>query len=262
MKDLIKSIFLKIKNSGEEKIDAVQLKDNSWFFINGDILLKKVVYIFRTNGELLISVNGDISKAKWENLVHSTTSIVIEIKGKTTLYNIIYLTSEYFVIQKDGTEEIKVFIKQQRYLSNLPSEKDKNPVEMVFKDLNRLLNQRNLKSADKTSLERGRKSPVLIGESSKKSEYVKEKEDSKEILNSEEVYTPDTNEKFEYFNLLDDLEKIRQQKGVLTKDEEIDTIIRLQEKESELIGLDKICMHCKAINSIKNNICRACGKKK
>ena len=43
MKDLIKSIFLKIKNSGEEKIDAVQLKDNSWFFINGDILLKKVV---------------------------------------------------------------------------------------------------------------------------------------------------------------------------------------------------------------------------
>ena len=262
MKDLIKNIFLKIKDSGTEKIDASHLKDNSWFFINEDILVKKVVYIFRANGELLISKNGDITKAKWENLIHSTTSIIMEINGKTTLYNIIYLTSEYLVIQKDGTEEIKVFIKQQRYLSNLPSEKDKNPVEMVFKDLNRLLNQRNLKSADKTSLERGRKSPVLIGESSKKREYVKEKEDSKEILNSEEVYTPDTNEKFEYFNLLDDLEKIRQQKGGLTKDEEIDAIIRLQEKESELIGLDKICMHCKAINSIKNNVCRACGKKK
>ncbi|HQO90715.1 MAG TPA: hypothetical protein PLX56_00160, partial [bacterium] len=113
MKDLIKNIFLKIKDSGTEKIDASHLKDNSWFFINEDILVKKVVYIFRANGELLISKNGDITKAKWENLIHSTTSIIMEINGKTTLYNIIYLTSEYLVIQKDGTEEIKVFIKQQ-----------------------------------------------------------------------------------------------------------------------------------------------------
>ena len=147
MKEIIKNIFNKIKDSGNVKIDTSYLKDNSWFYITDEVFLKKVVYIFRSGGELLISEDGDITKAKWENLIHSTDSMLLEIDSKTSLYNIIYLTSEYLVLQKDGTEQVKVFIKQQHYTSKLPKGLNENPIEMVFNDLNASLNSNNTSRA-------------------------------------------------------------------------------------------------------------------
>ena len=262
MKNFVKNIFQKIKDTGVEKIDTSYLENNSWFFITEKILTKKIVYIFRKNGDLLISENGDITKAKWENLIHATTSIIIEINGKTTLYNIVYLTSEYLVIQKDGTEEVKVFIKQKRYISKLPVGNGQDPVEIVFKDLNFLLNDNNLKTIE-NNLGKDGEAAVLIEEKANKDISVKnvnnvdeiEKEEFEELI---EIYE---NEKFEYHDLLKELEKIKEKRGTLTKEEEVAEIIKLQEREEDLISRGKVCSHCKAISSISNNYCRACGKK-
>ncbi len=162
MKELLKSILGKIKDSGIAKIDTSYLKDNSWFYITEEVFQKKIVYIFRTNGQLLISENGDVTKAKWENLIHSTNSMLLDINDTTTLYNIIYLTPEYLVLQKDGKEETMVFIKQQRYEAKMPKGMDENPIEFIFRDLSIMLNENNSTQSYESSSEKPKKELLII----------------------------------------------------------------------------------------------------
>jgi len=274
MKEIIKNILTKIKDSGNVKIDTSYLKDNSWFSITDEVFLKKVIYIFRSSGELLISENGDITKAKWENLIHSTNSMLLEINDKTSLYNIIYLTSEYLVLQKDGTDEVKVFIKQQRYVSKLPKGLNENPIEIIFNDLNVLLNENNIhNSAQKNT--KGEIQNDSVIEEIQQNEHLNFKQNGDVFIkvnfenslklgiveNSiREQIESQENEKFKYFDLLVVLELIRENNNGLTKAQETDIIIELQEREEELIDNNKICKYCKAIDTIENDICLACGK--
>lgn len=251
IKDLIKNIFTKIQNEGIAKIDTTYLKDNSWFFLTDNLLEVKTVYIFKKNGELLISENGNIKRAKWENLIHATNSLIIEDDNESILYNIIYLTSEYFVIQKDGTEQVKVFIKQERYVSKLPKELSSNPIEYIFNDLKSLLNSKN-----KTIKE--------IPELSEKEEI---KEENETVILTEKYKREVKQEKtrdsnFEYFDILDIVANEIKQGNIRNKGEEAELIVTLQEKEEELIENGELCPNCKALNSFEGNTCRACNKKK
>lgn len=143
MKEVLANILVKIKSKGNAIADLSYLMDNSWFIITEEVITKKTIYIFRQNGELLISEDGDVSRAKWENLVHSTNSVILEINGKITLFNIVYLTSEYLILQKDGGKELRVFIKQKRYQSKIPKNFYNETIDFVYHDLNSLLNDNN-----------------------------------------------------------------------------------------------------------------------
>ncbi len=188
MKEILKKIFTKIQAQGTTIIDTTFLKGNSWFYITNEMFEAKIVYIFRSNGELLISKSGNVIKAHWENLVHSTNSLIIEIGKKATLYNLIYLTADYLILQKDGTERIEVFIKQERYDSKILKSTSTNAIDYVLSDLKQILNERNKQNIllnDQEVIQRNNKKELQSIESF--NEYENEKEDS--IIDEKEYYT-------------------------------------------------------------------------
>ena len=66
--------------------------------------------------------------------------------------------------------------------------------------------------------------------------------------------------KFDHFDILDQLDAMKKEKKGITKEEETTIILELQEKEEELIRIKKLCEFCKAIDSIVDERCVACGK--
>ncbi|MEN9906957.1 MAG: hypothetical protein RLZZ540_98 [Bacteroidota bacterium] len=79
MKTFISDIIPKIQKFSE-KLDNTTLLLNQRWVIVGDNDNNKIIYIFRQNNELLISLNGKVDKAKWEYLDKSSI-LVDTIKG-------------------------------------------------------------------------------------------------------------------------------------------------------------------------------------
>lgn len=270
MKDLLNKIFNRIKTSGSTIIDTNYLRDNSWFHVTQDINHVKTVYIFRNNGDLLVSRNGEITKAKWENLTHSTNSLIIDIADKSQLFNILYLTSEYLVIQKDGTDSIEVFIKQQRYQSKLPKELAENTIEFVFRDLNENLNQGN-----KQFIKTGISTPITksIGIESKSDAIVERprkpttkrffnlKNDSFEVVNKiqQRIESHKNTGKLEIFDYIDELNDLKERGIIKINNEETAFIIEMQRIEEILIEDGLYCMNCKSLCTMQDGICTFCN---
>jgi len=268
MTDIIKKIFRSIQNKGVNIIETINLSDNSWFYVNDELLIKKIVYIFRHNGELLISTNGEICKGTWESINHATNSIMLTIRNKSILYNIIYLSSEYLVLQQDGTETMKIFVKQERYTVNYARTKNNNPVELIFGDLYNQLNSENIRLETKNNKTENIQLPVIhtstennqvdkniirTGNSTIKGLNVNSTGGIKEISN---VYagnlitkTVDINtirnsidkgfvniKNDVYYDYLLHLEYFRGIFNGLTNSEEVDIILNLQENEEDMIS--------------------------
>ncbi len=256
MKDFVSKVLTKIKASGVSAIDVAYLKDNSWFHVNSEVLTTKTVFIFKGSGQLLISKDGDITKATWENLIHSTNSLIIEIYEKPALYNIILLTSDYLVIQKDGTENVEVFIKQQRYDTKLPKNPDDNPINIIYDDLKMLLNRRNNDLAEPDSEVKIISAPQAISTKSDLSSFDLNgivRETVSNVLNdSQSNYSyPKTVEKIEILN------KIKE-RYYLTKDDEVKFFLEMEAVEDELISEGVQCFVCKSSGDINIEICSVC----
>lgn len=250
MKELINKIFKRIKTEGSSIIDSTYLKDNSWFYVSDNILEVKKVYIFRSNRELLISENGIIIKAQWEYLYHATNSIVIDINNEAILYNILYLTSDYLVLQQDGTDLFKVFIKQERFRAKLPKEDSAKSIEFIFDDLKELLN-------DKQEL--GPSEARISYHGGAISDGVNQTNTSKspDIDLTFRKFTPDG---FKHFNILEIIKHNQRIGAIKSKEEESELIILLHKKKDDMISSGELCPDCRAENSIKNGTCLACGK--
>lgn len=76
----------------------------------------------------------------------------------------------------------------------------------------------------------------------------------------EKEYVYKTDNAYNYFSILEMLEKHKLGKIFHTKNDEANFIIKMQDYEEELIQENKLCKHCSAIDSIVYNYCRACGK--
>ncbi len=256
MKDFISQIFNKIKASGVSRVDITYLKDNSWFHVNEDVLKSKTVFIFKNGGQLLISKDGDITKASWENLIHSTNSLIIEINDKPILYNIIYLTTEYLVIQKDGTEIVEVFIKQNRYDTKLPKDPDNNPINIIYDDLKSLLNQRNVDRIENIRGEKQIPSKRTIAPHNHISSTYLMKLAKDEVNYTVNASQPDdTSVKVFDKNII--LQHIKNQYHI-TQEDEIDFFVFMEEIEEELIEKGMLCPTCKSLYTIDSETCFVC----
>ena len=102
VKQIIKNIVEKIKNSALNYVDLNLVTDKSWFLVSEENT-KKIIYIFKPNGKLILSSNGDVERANWEILIHATNSILIENDKKSELFNVVFINNDYLILQKDGT---------------------------------------------------------------------------------------------------------------------------------------------------------------
>jgi hypothetical protein len=133
MNTFIADIFPRIQKYSRKLDDLTLLTNQHWVSIDS-IDKNKTVYIFRSNNELLISINGKIEKGKWEYL--GNNSILIDKQDETYLFKHGFLDENVFALKVDSSEEYAVFVNENKYGGELNS---------MFK-VNNFLNQKYIRN--------------------------------------------------------------------------------------------------------------------
>lgn len=122
MKTFIADIIPKIQRFSQQLDNITLLTNQHWVVIDG-IQEGKSVYIFRPNGELIMSTNGRVEKAKWELL--GQNSILVDMKNESYLFKHGFFDENVLALKIDGREEYAFLLNENRYSGEL------NTVEQV-----------------------------------------------------------------------------------------------------------------------------------
>jgi len=118
MKTYLADIIPKIQRFSKQLDNLTLLTNQHWVVIDG-ILEGKSVYIFRPNGELLISTNGEVEKARWELL--GQNSILVDMKHKSYLFKHGFFDENVLALKIDGRDEYAFLLNENRYSGELNS---------------------------------------------------------------------------------------------------------------------------------------------
>jgi hypothetical protein len=104
MATYLQSLVQRLKHHSKSLSDTAGFIEIPWAFI--DDTGTKVTYIFRRQGDILVSRQGNVTRGNWEYLPQ-IQSILIQAQGKEHIYNqALLLDSSIMVLRKDGTEEL------------------------------------------------------------------------------------------------------------------------------------------------------------
>ncbi|MBR9861422.1 WG repeat-containing protein [bacterium] len=141
--EFLKTILPKANSVALKMFDEAQLMNKSWFYVNEQTDKAKVVFIFNKDGELLKIKNGVVEKGSWNSIVHATNSVILSFENSSILYNIVYLSTEFLVLQQDGTVNHLLFVVQEKYTTSSDNTHKTDPVIGVLNALKDELNSRN-----------------------------------------------------------------------------------------------------------------------
>lgn len=95
------------------KLDETALLTNQhWVSVN-ELACNKTVFIFRPNEQLIISENGRIERAKWENI--GVNSLIIDRRSESYLFKHGFLDETVLALKVDGTEKYALFVNETKY---------------------------------------------------------------------------------------------------------------------------------------------------
>jgi hypothetical protein len=140
MIQFLSTLIPTISEKANKIVDAAMLTDKSWFFLNDFSTDSKIIYIFNSENELLVSKNGVVSIGKWKSIVHSTNSILVTVDSEMIFYNIIFLNFEYLILQQDGTSKHLFFAKQEKYSFNESIDSFNSFIENYVENIKHFLN--------------------------------------------------------------------------------------------------------------------------
>jgi hypothetical protein len=144
MRTYISDIIPKVQRFSEKLDNLTLLTNHNWVVID-EIENSKVVYIFRSNNELLISKNGRVERAKWEYI--GNNSLLIDIKNNCYLFKQGFFDKNILALKVDGEESYAFLVNE-----TLSSE-ELNSIEKI----NSFLNNKYIESikTKRTSLKKG-----------------------------------------------------------------------------------------------------------
>ena len=124
MKTYIFDTFNRYKRFSEELDAKTILCNKSWWVFNdnGD----KEVYIFQTDGQLIISIKGRVSYSTWK-YISANQSIIITSGDQSYMVKPAFVDGNILALQVDGTDEYAFLIDEQKFK------------ELVFKTYNDIL---------------------------------------------------------------------------------------------------------------------------
>ena len=109
-----------------EKLDAKTILCNkSWWVFNDSG--EKELYIFNTDGSLIISVSGKVTNATWK-YIPANKSIIISGNNQSYMVHPAFYDNMIFALQVDGTNEYAFLIDE----NNLPSTNLKSLSDLVI----------------------------------------------------------------------------------------------------------------------------------
>lgn len=111
MKTFILNIPNEIRNWSNRLDAETILQSNSWNAINEDGV--KEVYIFESNGQLLISRNGAVSKARWSFKSVNASIVIDTLDDKSYMLIPACYDKKVLTLQVDGTNQYAIFVSQK-----------------------------------------------------------------------------------------------------------------------------------------------------
>ncbi len=121
MKTFVADIIPSIQRFSR-KLDDIALLTNQHWVVLDELNNSKTVYIFRQTGELLISTNGKVDKARWEYL--GQDSILIDLKDDSYLFRHGFFDENILALKIDSKEEYAVMINETKFGKELNSISD------------------------------------------------------------------------------------------------------------------------------------------
>lgn len=118
MKEFINNIIPNLKNASEKLNAEAILKNQQWVLVNEDGITT-TTYIFRSNNELLIVVNGDVTSGTWEYITKD--KLLIKIGDQMLMYRNQFIDNRLLALKKDGLDIYNVFLNEkviEEYLNN------------------------------------------------------------------------------------------------------------------------------------------------
>lgn len=107
MKTYLFDTFNRYKRFSDKLDVQAILCNKSWWVFND--LGEKELYIFQINGNLIISISGRVSNAKWE-YIPANKSIIVTGHGQSYMVHPAFVDNIILVFQVDGTNEYAFLI--------------------------------------------------------------------------------------------------------------------------------------------------------
>ena len=92
--------------------DSQSLYNKAWVVLSDDG--PRIVYIFNSSGELIVSIDGDVSKGSW-SLV-PTNAIIMNCNDCSKMFHLVYSDDYLMAFQQDGKQD-KLFLIDDRQAS-------------------------------------------------------------------------------------------------------------------------------------------------
>ena len=102
MKQYLNNLLPRIKQFSESLDKKESFIDTPWVIVDEDLNQQK--YIFKRNGELIMSLNGQVSIGKWEYL-SVAKSLLIDRNQDKILLNQFFVDPAVMVLSLDGRKE-------------------------------------------------------------------------------------------------------------------------------------------------------------
>mgnify|MGYP000574609120 CR=1 FL=1 len=118
MKTYLTDLIPKIQRFSKKLDDLTTLTNQHWVVVD-ELINSKSIYIFRSNSELLISLNGKVEKAKWEYI--GNNSLLIDKKDKSYLFKHGFLDENILALKVDSKEEYAFLVNENKYEGELNS---------------------------------------------------------------------------------------------------------------------------------------------
>lgn len=111
MKTYLLDILNKYQRFSERLDIETILCNKAWLIFNDTG--NKEVYIFQEKGNLLVSVNGEVSNAAWQ-YVPANKSLIISSDGHSYMFRPSFIDNIVFALQQDGTKKFAFMINEEQ----------------------------------------------------------------------------------------------------------------------------------------------------
>ncbi|MBP9923485.1 MAG: hypothetical protein KBF92_06620 [Bacteroidia bacterium] len=116
MKNYLSNILLRLNQFSIDLDKKESFVEITWVTIDEKQNLQK--FIFKRNGELILSINGEVTVGKWEYLSTAKCLLIDRIKDKILL-NQIFIDTRVMVLKIDGANEDNLLLANEILLPDL-----------------------------------------------------------------------------------------------------------------------------------------------
>lgn len=116
MKTYLKNLIARLERYSDKLNNTSLFIDHPWVLIDGEANYHK--YIFKRNGDLIMSINGDAQVGKWEYLP-SAESLLIDRVDSKLLLNQLFCNEGVMILKYDGFKDDLFILANQKIMPDL-----------------------------------------------------------------------------------------------------------------------------------------------